>query len=187
MSNGDTIETEDREDWSKWAIAAALLLLLLFGVIAIASVRGCFSSQPDQAADAAEKKKKEDAEKEKKPPIKIDPPIVLPSEPKVPLPPVKPGHWATASQEITASFQDFLGDSTLSVVDGQGRPYPVASTPFYVRSDRPVVLAKARPKSTQTTFFIPQSTQTVRVALDLEDRKLGSGPAQAITPLVQMP
>ena len=101
MSNDVTTETDERQDWSKWAIAAVVLLLLLFGVVAVGTVRGCFSSEPEKAADAAEKKKKDDAEKEKKPPIKIDPPIVLPSEPKVPLPPVKPGHWATASQEIT--------------------------------------------------------------------------------------
>src|SRR6185436_20871289 len=138
-------------------------------------------------ADATEKKKKEQAEKEKKPPIKIEAPVILPSEPKVPLPSVKPGHWATASQEISANYQDFVGDSRLSVVDGQNRPYPVASTPFYVRSSRPVLLAKGRAKSTQTTFFIPQAGQTVRVALDLEERALGSGPPQALTPLVPMP
>src|SRR5262249_52523182 len=111
----------------------------------------------------------------------------LPSEPKVPLPPVKPGHWATASQEITANLQDFVGDSRLSVVDSQSRPYPIASTPFYLRSSRPVLLTKGRPKSTQTTFFIPRSGQTVRVALDLEERGLGSGPPQAIAPLIPMP
>jgi hypothetical protein len=187
MSNDSTTETDERRKWSTWAIAAAALLLLLFGVIAVGTLRGCFYAEPEQAEDAAEKKKKEQAEKDKKLPIKIDAPVVLPSEPKVPLPPVKPGHWATASQEITANLQDFVGDSRLSVLDGQGRPYPVASTPFYVRSNRPVLLAKGRPKSTQTTFFIPQSGQTVRIALDLEDRNLGSGPPQAITPLVQMP
>jgi hypothetical protein len=187
MSNDATTESDEHRKWSTWAIAAAALLLLMFGVVAIGTLRGCFSAEPEQAADATEKKKKEQAEKDKKSPIEIKAPIVLPSEPKVPLPPVKPGHWATASQEITANYQDFVGDSRLSVIDGQGRPYPVASTPFYVRSNRPVLLSKARPKSTQTTFFIPQSLQTVRIALDLEDRNLGSGPPQAITPLVQMP
>jgi hypothetical protein len=190
MSTNATPETDERRKWTPRAIAAAALLLLLFGVIAIGTVRGCFFAESEQAADATAKKKKEDAEKTKKPPvppIKIEAPVVLPSEPKVPLPPVKPGHWATASQEITANLQDFVGDSRLSVLDGQNRPYPVASTPFYVRSSRPVLLAKGRPKSTQTTFFIPQAGQTVRMALDLEDRTLGTGPAQAQTPLVPMP
>lgn len=190
MSNEVTTDTDERRKWTAWAIAAAALLLLMFGVVAVGTLRGCIFAESEQAADATEKKKKEDADKEKKPPvppIDIKAPIVLPSEPKVPLPPVKPGHWATASQEITANNQDFVGDSRLSVVDGQYRPYPVASTPFYVRSSRPVLLAKGRPKSTQTTFFIPQSGQTVRIALDLEERARGSGPAQSVTPLVQMP
>ena len=185
-TDADALADEHRK-WSTWAIAAAALLLLLFGVVAVGTLRGCFFAEPDQAADTPEKKKKEQAEKDKKPPITINAPVVLPSEPKVPLPPAKPGHWATASQEITANYQDFIGDSRLSVVDGQGRPYPVASTPFYVRSSRPVLLSKARPKSTQTTFFIPQSGQTVHIALDLEDRNLGSGPGPSMTPLVQMP
>ena len=46
---------------------------------------------------------------------------------------------------------------------------------------------KGRPKSTQTTFFVPQTGQTVRIALDLEERGLGSGPPQSITPLIPMP
>jgi len=189
MSTDTDLASDERRKWSAWAIAAAALLLLMFGIVAVGSIRGCFFADPEQAADATEKKKKDEADKKKeeKPPIKIEPPIVLPSEPKVPLPPAKPGHWAMASQEITANLQDFVGDSRLAVVDGQNRPYPVASTPFYVRSSRPVMLAKGRPKSTQTTFFIPLTGQTARIALDLEERSLGSGPAQAITPLIQMP
>src|SRR5882724_5690134 len=189
MGNEASLENDERRKWTAWAIAAAALLLLMFSVVAIGTLRGCFFTESEQAADATDKKKK-DADKEKKPPvppIKIESPVVLPSEPKVPLPPVKPGHWATASQEITANLQDFVGDSRLSVVDGQSRPYPVASTPFYVRSSRPVLLAKGRPKSTQTTFFIPQSGQTVRIALDLEDHGLGTPTAQAQTPLIPMP
>src|SRR6476469_5837061 len=177
MSNDATTEDDERRKWTAWAIAAAALLLLMFSVVAIGTLRGCFFAESEQAADATEKKKKEDAEKSKKPPvppIKIESPVVLPSEPKVPLPPVKPGHWATASQEITANLQDFVGDSRLSIVDSQSRPYPVASTPFYVYSSRPVLLTKGRPKSTQTTFFMPQSGQTVRVALDLEEGALGT-------------
>src|SRR3954462_13825376 len=109
MSNDATPDADERRKWTAWAIAAASLLLLLFSVIAIGTLRGCFFAETQQAADAGEKKK-EAGKKEEKPPIDIKSPVVLPSEPKVPLPPVKPGHWATASQEITANFQDFIGD-----------------------------------------------------------------------------
>ena len=187
MTNDAPSDQPDRAKWTASAMAAAALLLVLFSVIAIGTLRGCFFATPQQAAETEKDKKADAKKKEDKPPIAIDSPVVLPSEPKVPLPPVKPGHWATASQQITANFNDFVGDSRLSVVDGQGRPYPVASTPFYLRSSRPILLSKGRPKSTQTTFFAPQSDQTVRLALELEERTLGSGPPQAFTPLVSMP
>src|SRR5215207_4400092 len=115
------IEANERRKWTAWAIAAAALLLLLFSVIAIGTLRGCLFAETEQAADADEKKKKDEAKKQEIPPIKIESPVVLPSEPKVPLPPVKPGHWATASQQITANYQDFVGDSRLSIIDGQNR------------------------------------------------------------------
>jgi len=72
------------------------------------TLRGCFNSNTQQAADSLEKKKKEEEEKREKMPFKIDPPVVLPSEPKVVNPPTKPGHWATASQEMRA-IGAFLG------------------------------------------------------------------------------
>src|SRR5262245_37270251 len=150
-------DADERRKWSAWAIAAAALLLLLFSVIMIGTLRGCFFAQAEQSADADEKKKKDEEKKKKEDmgPFKIKSPVVLPSEANVPLPPVKPGHWATASQEITANFKDFVGDSRLSLVDSQGRPYPIASTPFYIRSSRPILLTKGRAKSTQTTFLAP--------------------------------
>src|SRR6476619_1213782 len=92
-------DPDDHKKWTLWAIAAAALLLMLFGVIAVGTMRGCFTSNNQEAADLLEKKKKEEAEKKEKQPFKIDPPVVLPSEAKIALPPAKPGHWATASQE----------------------------------------------------------------------------------------
>ncbi len=187
MSNDATPDADERHKWSPWAIAAAALLLLMFGVIAVGTIRGCFFGQSEQADDAGDKKKKEETEKKKKPDFVIDSPVVLPSEPNVPTPPVKPGHWATASQKMTANYRDFVGDSRLTIADNQNRPYAVASTPFYVRSSRPVLLSKGRPKATQTTFFAPQSGQTVRMVLDLEERGLGAGPQQGFTKLAPMP
>ncbi len=105
----------------------------------------------------------------------------------MPLPPVKPGHWATASQKMRANYRDFVGDSRLSIVNSQNRPFAVAGTPFHVRSSRPVLLSKGRPKATETTFFVPQASQTINLSLELEERGLGSGPPQARTPLMPMP
>src|SRR5947208_7088309 len=117
MSNDIETAANEPRKWSLWAIAAAALLLLMFGIIAFGTVRGCFVTDSQQAADSAEKKKQQEKEKLEKAPFKIDPPVVLPSEPKAQTPPVKPGHWATASQEMRANYRDFVGDSRLSVVD----------------------------------------------------------------------
>ncbi len=187
MSNDTNAESDERRKWSPWAIAAAALLLVMFGIIGVGMIRGCLMGESEQAADSADKKKKEEAEKKPKPDFELKSPIVLPSEPNVALPPAKPGHWATASQEMISNYRDFIGDSSLSIVDTQNRPYPVARTPYYLRSSRPVLLSKGRPKATQTTFFTPQVGQTVNILPDLEERGLGSGPRQPRTPLTTMP
>ena len=187
MSNDAKTEIDEQRKWSLWAIAVAALLLMMFGVIAVGTLRGCLFAGTDQAADSGEKKKKEEAEKKKKPDFELAPPIVLPSEADMPLPPVKPGHWATASQKMRANYRDFVGDSRLSMVNSQNRPFAVAGTPFHVRSSRPVLLSKGRPKATETTFFVPQASETINLSLELEERGLGSGPPQARTPLMPMP
>ncbi|HVT30823.1 MAG TPA: hypothetical protein VHE81_22650, partial [Lacipirellulaceae bacterium] len=187
MSNDTTAETDEPRRWSPWAIAAAALLLMMFGVIAVGTIRGCFVNDSEQGADSGDAKKDKNKKEEEKHEFVLESPIVLPSEPKSPLPPAKPGHWATASQEMTSNFRDFVGDSRLSVVDTQGRPYAFASTPFFLRASRPVLLSKARPKATQTTFFVPQVAKTINIQPDLEERGLGSAHPQARTPLTTMP
>lgn len=179
---------EEKSKWSPWAIAAAALLLLMFSIVAIGTMRGCFFADTKQAADDEDKKKKEEEEKKKKKAdFELKSPIVLPSEAGVPQPPAKPGHWASASQLMTANYRDFVGDSVLTIVNSQGLPYGVAATPFDIRSTRPVLLTKGRPKATQTTFFIPQVDKTINIQLDLEERGFGSITPQPRTPLSPMP
>ncbi len=179
---------DERTKWSPWAIAAAVVLLMIFGVIVVGSLRGCFFISPQEVAkQEEERKKKEEEEKKKKAEFELSTPIVMPSEPKVPLPLVKPGHWETIRQDMRANYRDFVGDSRLSIVDGQNRPYPVAKTPFNVRASRPVLLTKARVKSTDTTIFVPETTQTLRLLPELEERGLGFSLQQGFTPLTPMP
>ena len=180
-------ETDDVAKWSPWAIAAAVLLLALFGVIGVGTLRGCFFVDPLEAAkNEAEKKNKEDAEKEKKKEFDVAFPIVQPSEPEAPLQAVKPGHWVTASQNMRANYNNFIGDSRVAIVNGQNQPYPVASTPFVVRASRPVLLTKGRPKHTETTFYVPQTEQTIILSTELEERGLGFSLPALRTPMSRM-
>src|SRR5689334_24832443 len=116
-------DLDERQKWSPWAIAALALLLLIFGIIGVGALRGCLFSQTQESAEQTEKKKK-DAEKKKEDEAEfvLKAPVVLPSEPNIPLPPAKPGHWATASQMMRANYRDFVGDSRLSITDSQYRP-----------------------------------------------------------------
>ncbi len=187
MSNAEPV-TEERNKWSPWAIAAALLLLLIFGVIVVGSIRGCFFVSPEEAAkQEAEKKKKDEEEKKKKAEFVISSPIVLPSEPKVPLPLVKPGHWETTSQTMRANYRDFVGDSQLSIVNARNQPYAVPQTPFSLRASRPVLLSKTRPKNMETTILIPEITKNINLYNELEERGLGYGMPPIRTPLTPMP
>lgn len=188
MSNAEPVIDDDRSPWSPWAIAAAALLLLVFGVVVAGTLRGCFFVDPTQAAkEDNEKKKKEEEEKKKKGDFTIDAPIVMPSEPKVALPVAKPGHWQTTSQNMTANFREFVGDSRVSVVNNQEQPYPIAHTPFAVRTNRPVLLTKARPKSTEAIVLVPEVTQQFYLLNELEERGIGFRVSPIKTPLTPMP
>ena len=64
MSNDTNAESDERRKWSPWAIAAAALLLVMFGIIAVGTLRGCFSCRArNKPPTADEKKKKEETEK----------------------------------------------------------------------------------------------------------------------------
>ncbi len=188
MSEGTETTPERRGKWSPWAIAAAILLLLIFGVIAVGTFRGYFFvSAEDAAKQEEEQPKHADEEKKQKPDFDISTPIVMPSEPKSNQPFAKPGHWEATSQSMTANYRDFVGDSRLSVVDKDGKPYAIANTPFELRASRPVLLSKGRPKSTETTVLIPEQIQSVYLNNELDERGLGYGMPPIRTKVTVMP
>jgi hypothetical protein len=184
--SSDTEELDERTKWTPWAIAAAAVLVLLFGVIAFGTLRGCFYVDPEDAAKLEEEKKKEEEKKEKAE-FNISPPVVLPSEAETPVQPVKPGHWVSTSQRMRANYRNFVGDSKLSIVNRQEKAYAVGNTPFVLRASRPVLLAKGRPKATESTLFIPQTDQSVNLATTLQERSLGFAIGQPSTRLTRMP
>jgi hypothetical protein len=185
---------EDHPKWTLWAWAAGALLLLLFTVIGAGMMRGCFSPGTQQAAEDEdeERKKKQDGEKEKKKKdeqkdeVTIRFPVIQPAEPEAPISYAKPGHWATATQTLTANFRDFVGDSH-TVITSNRQPFPVNLTPFVLRGSRPVLLTKGRPKASENIIFVPQTDQTISLRVQLEERGLGVPLPYLDTQITTMP
>jgi hypothetical protein len=172
--------------WSPRVVAAAVLLMLIFSAVAIGTLRGCIFVDPQNAAQRAEERKKQ-AEKKKKDDFEIAPLTVQPAEPESNLQFAKPGHWATANQKARANYRDFVGDLTVAVVDSERQPYPVAKSPFVLTARRPVLLTRGRPKAIESTFFVPDTNQAMRLATQLEERGFGLRVAPAAARLNVMP
>src|SRR5262245_22735326 len=182
-------EADEVAKWSPWAIAAAVLLALLFGGIVIAGVRGCMTLDPQELAKLEEeRKKKEEEEKKKKPDdFDISFPVILPSEPNSPGQYVKPGHWATSTQQMRANYNDLVGESQTFVVDKQGLPYLVNQTPFQLRTIRPVTLTKGQRKNIENTLFVPMTDQGIYFSSAITERGLGLRIPGRSTQLSRMP
>ncbi|MEX0613626.1 MAG: hypothetical protein WD229_16025, partial [Pirellulales bacterium] len=73
------------------------------------------------------------------------------------------------------------------VVNTQNNPYSVSQTPFVLAGRRPVLLTKGRPKATESTFFVPQTDQAMRLFTRLEERGLGLRTAPLASRLIAMP
>ncbi len=181
-------ETETKPPWSPWALAAAALMLVMLGVLGIGTWRGCLFVDPKVAAEREEARKKEqEEEKKRKQEFEISPPAVQPSDAKSPAQFVKPGHWATATQKMRANYRDFVGDSRTVIIDKDNNPAPIPSTPFVLRASRPVALSKGRPKAIESTMFVPQSKEEIRLAMELAEHGLGYPIDQGAIKLTSMP
>lgn len=195
MSTNAELGPEEPVQWSTWAWAAATLLLLLFTVVGAGMMRGCFTADPLQTAndenaddnkkkDQSDEKKKKDAQKKDEVTIRF--PVVQPAEPEAPVSYAKPGHWAMATQTLTANFRDFVGDSH-SVITSKRIPFPINFTPFVLRGSRPVLLTRLRPKSSENIIFVPQTDQNISLRVQLEERGLGVPLPALDTPITTMP
>jgi hypothetical protein len=171
-----------------WWLAAALLALALCAVSVVAW-RNWVPEDPQAAAEreAEAKKKQEEAEKKKKEDFEIGRPAIQPSEPKADHQFVKPGHWTSATERITANFDDFVGQSHVSIVKDQNDAYSVDHTPFRLRSSRPVALSKGRPKEVEAMFLVPHVKDEMLLATELVERGFGAAVRPLPAPLTRMP
>lgn len=182
-------EADEVTKWSPWAIAAAVLLALLFGGILIAGVRGCMTLDPQELARLEEerKKKEEEEKKKKKEDFDIGFPVILPTEPKSPAQFVKPGHWATSTQQMRANYNDLVGESQTFVVDKEKLALLVNQTPFEVRTLRPVTLTKGQRKNLENTIYVPLTNEGVYFSSEVTERGLGIRIGRGPTQLTRMP
>ena len=177
---------------SPWATALrrALAIPLAICVLATAGCGGCDSQQSTQQLseeEKAEREKKLAEKKEKKEKLEIKPllPLIgqepppesddqLPADSTGPGLLVKPGHWTTTVQEMKANYEDFVGQSSTTLVDSRQRPAPLQHTNFTFQSTRPVALAKGRMKRVEGELFIPEQSAGIQVRASLADRNTGS-------------
>jgi hypothetical protein len=92
---------------------------------------------------------------------------------------IKPGHWTSATVEIIANNNDFLGDM---VTD----PFDLDDMPFRLGTSRPVALAKGQRKFLELTYYVPPGRKGQRVRtrlLSRGEREL----AAAEHPMLRMP
>jgi len=134
----------------------------------------------------AEAKAQEEQSKQKDADPRVEPMVVEPGQAKSAAQAMKPGHWTTGTERMRAIYQDFVGESATSVVNGRGEAYPVDGTPIVLESTRPVTLAKGQPKEMATTFLAPQSAQAMQVRSELTERGLGRS-LRTQAPVVRMP
>lgn len=155
--------------------------LLVLAMLTIGGCGGCRSDNPPSKPEKEEvEKEKEEGKKEK---FETSPLRVLPSssffnqdslDDVLPMSLcVKPGHWVASSQEITANHFDFTGRVALHITDQKQRDIPVQGTQFVLRSERPVVLAKERPKNIESLLFVPAVDKKMRVYNELHERRSG--------------
>jgi hypothetical protein len=142
---------------------------------------------PDQTAAAEEKKDPKEQEKKPKPDFETDRPAPLPNETKSPLVIAKPGHWSMVTQRMRANYEDFEGQVTHEIVDGQNQPVAIDRTDFSLPSSRPIVLAKGARKSPDTLLFTPPFDKPIRLASVLRNRSSGAIVDESQLGLTRMP
>lgn len=146
-----------------------LPLLLVLGLLSLPGCRGCrVEPEDDPAAQQAEDEAREE---DKKPPpdFEIEQLTLQPADRAANLW-IKPGHWVSVSQEMTANNFDFLGQLEVSVVDQQGVPLQLSHTPFRLTTTRPAVLPKGQVKQLELPLFVPHESRSVQLRSALQGR-----------------
>ncbi|MGE0609598.1 MAG: hypothetical protein AB7O62_21080 [Pirellulales bacterium] len=145
---------------------AVWLLLGLWALFAMPGCGGCVKSQAK--IDREAKRKKLEAEEKKKKAKEKPKPDFVPGRALMTQPnslslvetSFKPGHWTSATLDLTANNFDFRGEL---VTD----PFELTDMPFRLGTSRPANLPKAQRKSLELIYFVPPGKLNKRVIVRL--------------------
>lgn len=127
------------------AITMALLLTT-------AGCGGCWKTK----AKEDHKTIKQDKENEKRQPdFSVEPLQIKPRDETFVLNSIKPGHWLSATQQITANHFDFRGEIHSHPVDAQGNAISLDSSPYTLTGVRSAILPQGQTREIETLYYIP--------------------------------
>lgn len=179
---------------SRTALAShGRLAFVVLLTLALPGCRGCFQPDEDPAGD----KQAEDKQRQQRPKPDFDLgrlQILLRDEGST-RNLVKPGHWMTATQAMTANNFDFHAELESAATDRSRLPILVPNTAFRLTTVRPVVLPRGQTRELETLFFIPHVPRgddlagpaTVWLRNTLRARRGGAAVDGADEPATAMP
>ena len=201
MSHRRCLSPTPRADYAPIAdlllrcVRQAAWVSLSLAVLAMAGCKGCNSTDPNDPKAKEEARKKLEEEKKKKDELEIGmlQPLVgqelsedemADGKPKLLI---KPGHWMPTARRMKANFDDFVFQSSNTLVDDNRQAVKLPLTPFTFELTRPVVLAKGRAKNIHGEVFIPEDSSGKRLRSTLVNTKNRSIPVEVYPGLVKMP
>jgi hypothetical protein len=148
------------------AARSSLALLCLFiAMLIVTGLPGCGGCTSNPTADAeAERKRKEEEEKKQKEKPKPDfvagRLMTQPNNIDTVESVTKPGHWTSATVEMTANNFDFLGEMKTD-------PFDLPGMPFRLGTSRPAPLPKGQKKYLELTFYVPPGRTGAKTSVRL--------------------
>lgn len=148
-----------------------LVVALLFtaGLASLSGCSGCLQDPITAQQEAARKKLEEDAKRleeerrkreAEKPDYEIGRFSTQPNNLEVVESRFKPGHWTSATLDVTANREDFHGTLVTE-------PLALENMPYALGTSRPVTLAKKQKKAVEFTFYVPPFQRSPRDGLKM--------------------
>ncbi len=168
-----------------------LTVALAIAALSLPGCGGCLQDPITAQQEAARKKLEEDAKRleeerrkreAEKPDYEIGKFTTQPNNLDTVESRMKPGHWTSATLEVTANREDFYGSLITSPLRLDNMPYALGTT-------RPVTLAKKQKKAVEFTFYVPplQKFDNWKMSLYARGDRLVGDTSQTLGSANQLP